>query len=100
MWNKGAGVKAYVDIEIWLKHLLLQDGFDVNNEYLDVPNVIPVITVPRMPWCGPTAKDDDQEDSQEAPSSDVLSGLTKVKIAFFEVDPVTKTGKVCLSKIL
>ena len=45
-----------------------------------------------MPWCGPTAKDDDQEDTQEAPSTDVLSGLTKVKIAFFEVDPVTKTG--------
>ena len=45
-----------------------------------------------MPWCGPAAQDVDPEDTQ-APSTDVLSGLTKVKIAFFEVDPVTKTGK-------
>ena len=50
-----------------------------------------------MPWCSPTAKDDDQEDSQEAPSTDVLSGLTKVKIAFFEVDPVTKTGTATIN---
>ena len=32
-------------------------------------------------------------DDNHASSNDMFFGLTKVKIAFFEVDPVTKTGK-------
>jgi len=32
-------------------------------------------------------------DDNHASSNDMFFGLTKVKIAFFEVDPVTKTGQ-------
>ena len=45
----------------------------------------------RMPWCGP--QDVAENEDTASKTTDVLSGLTKVKIAFFEVDPVTKAGK-------
>ena len=45
----------------------------------------------RMPWCGPGDIAENEDTSSKA--TEVLSGLTKVKIAFFEVDPVTKAGK-------
>ena len=44
-----------------------------------------------MPWCGP--EDAAESEDTASKTTDVLSGLTKVKIAFFEVDPVTKAGK-------
>lgn len=47
----------------------------------------------RMPWCGP--QDVAESEDTSSKTSDVLLGLTKVKIAFFEVDPVTKAGEFC-----
>ena len=44
-----------------------------------------------MPWCGP--EDAAEIEDTASKTTEVLSGLTKVKIAFFEVDPVTKAGK-------
>ena len=44
----------------------------------------------KMPWCGP--EDAAESEDTASKTTDVLSGLTKVKIAFFEVDPVTKAG--------
>ena len=45
-----------------------------------------------MPWCGPSAASRDKEGDSPSRTTDVLSGITKVKIAFLEVDPVTKAG--------
>ncbi len=45
----------------------------------------------RMPWFGPQDVAENEDTSSK--TTEVLSGLTKVKIAFFEVDPVTKTGE-------
>ena len=46
-----------------------------------------------MPWCGPQDVTENEDTSSK--TTDVLLGLTKVKIAFFEVDPVTKAGEFC-----
>ena len=48
-----------------------------------------------MPWCGP--EDAAEIEDTASKTTEVLSGLTKVKIAFFEVDPVTKAGKIVIN---
>ena len=49
-----------------------------------------------MPWCGPSAASRDKEGDSPSRTTDVLSGITKVKIAFLEVDPVTKAGQMMM----
>ena len=53
-----------------------------------------------MPWCGPSAASRDKEGDSPSRTTDVLSGITKVKIAFLEVDPVTKAGQMMVSVYL
>ena len=46
-----------------------------------------------MSGCCGSNKVSDSDQEASSPATDVLLGLTKVKIAFFEVDPVTKAGQ-------
>ena len=46
-----------------------------------------------MSECCGSIKVSNSDQNASSPASDVLLGLTKVKIAFFEVDPVTKAGQ-------